>query len=116
MLNPFPELLFLAPLSATLLRAAAAAVFLLAGVAHARGTEAVPRRYVLAVVEILIGLSLAFGFYTQVGALIGILVSLAWLIVSTLRPTPMSTALLTLVLCLSLLLSGAGPLSFDLPL
>ncbi|PIR82511.1 hypothetical protein COU20_01780 [Candidatus Kaiserbacteria bacterium CG10_big_fil_rev_8_21_14_0_10_59_10] len=114
MLSLFPELLFLAPLSATLIRAAAALVFLYAAWHHITIIESRLLK-ALGIAEVGIALLLLAGIYTQAAALAGALVALLWLS-RGIRPLPLSTALLTFALTLSLLVTGAGALAFDLPL
>jgi len=115
MLNVFPELLFLAPLAALLIRAASASLFILAGIAHWKYSDNNTGK-VFAVIEVAVAIALAVGFYTQIAALIAVLVILAWLFMKDVRPLPMSTMLLLLVTSFSLILTGSGPISFDLPL
>ena len=112
----FPELLFLAPLSALLIRASVAAVFAIAAYTHSRNTPS-SFTYTFIVLEALAVLSLAAGVYAQVGALLGVLLAGTWLAIGRpLRPYPLSTTLLVLVMCLSILVTGPGAFAFDLPL
>jgi len=115
MLNVFPELLFLAPLAALLIRAATASLFVLAGIAHWKYSDSTIGK-TLSVIEVAIAIALAVGFYTQVAAIVAIFVIIAWLFMKDVRPLPMSTMLLLLVTSFSLILTGSGPISFDLPL
>ena len=115
MLNVFPELLFLAPLAALLIRAASASLFILAGIAHWKYSDSTVGK-AFAVVETAVAIALAVGFYTQVAALVAVCVIVAWLFMKDVRPLPMSTMLLLLVTSASLILTGSGPISFDLPL
>jgi len=114
MLNVFPELLFLAPLAAVLIRGAVAAIFILAALAHYK--KGVSHLLVLAALEVLTGILLAIGLYTQVATILGVILIGIWLWSPSTRIFPMSTVLLSLVLALSLLVTGSGPISFDLPL
>ena len=71
-------------------------------------------------VELLVALGLLLGFYTQVAAILGVIICLKVLLVKRgLRHvSPLSHlgyALLALI-CLSLLFTGAGAFAFDLPL
>jgi len=118
MFNIFPELLFLAPASALLIRAATAAVFATAAYLHFKGREegGVRAFSFFAVVEIAIAGALAVGFYTQPAAIAGIVLVVAWFTRERLRPFSISTLFLLLVMCITLIVTGAGPLSFDLPL
>ncbi len=75
---------------------------------------------ILGIIELLVGLSLILGLYTQIGALVAGAISLI-LLISKLWGKPFGTegALFDFVLLsisLSLMFSGAGFLAFDLPL
>jgi len=115
MLNIFPELLFLAPIAALLIRAATASAFILAALVHWKRDKTIIIK-TLSVIEGIIAIALAVGFYTQPAAILGVLLIFVWLFKSELRPLPISTILLLLVMSISLLLTGSGPISFDLPL
>jgi len=114
MLSVFPGILFLAPFSALLIRVALAFVFFSAAGKHRTKTELSLR--VLAGIELAVSVSVLAGAWTQVGALAGGVLAIVWLIRPVIRPVSFIATLLTLVLCLSLILTGAGPLAFDLPL
>ena len=114
MLSVFPDILFLAPLSAFLIRVALALVFLYAGWKHFSHSEN-SFRY-LAVVEFISAISIGAGAKMQIGALVGGCVIFFWLSRANLRPVAKSTALLALVMCISLLVTGSGAIAFDLPL
>jgi uncharacterized membrane protein YphA (DoxX/SURF4 family) len=135
MLNPFPEILFLDPLAPFILRTAVGIIFLLIGYSHltkerregiasdlrlkwgATGTFFI---WVIGIAEILSGLSLILGLLTQIGALVGGIISikLLWLRKTYTKIAPHSSAFYTLlfIVCLSLLFTGAGAFAFDLPL
>jgi uncharacterized membrane protein YphA (DoxX/SURF4 family) len=115
MLNVFPELLFLAPLAALLIRAAAASAFVLAALVHWKHSHDMIIKN-LSIFEFIIAIALAVGFYTQIAALLAIILIAVWLFIEKFRPLPISTILLLLVMNISLLLTGSGPISFDLPL
>lgn len=75
---------------------------------------------ILGIVELLAGLSLILGLYTQIGALIAGIISLI-LLISKLLGKPFGTEgvlfdFILLSISLSLMFSGAGFLAFDLPL
>ena len=114
MLSLFPQLFFLAPFSASLIRLAVAAVFMYTAWVHwnrqdlrlARGKS---------IVEGLCAIALVLGYYVQAAAIVSLVISIMWA-ASPARPIPLSTTLLTIVMCLSLLVTGAGLLAFDLPL
>lgn len=114
MVSLFPEILFLAPFSALLIRVAAAAVFGYAASKHLAQPALAMRS--VGVVEGLCALMLFLGLYAQAGALIGIALFLVHAFFPRFRVLPASTGWLLLVLCVSLLITGAGPLAFDLPL
>ncbi len=114
MLSIFPDILFLAPLAPFVIRIALAVLFVSVGWSRVYQNDLVLRSFAL--VEIAVAAALALGAWTQPAALAGALVVLAWIVRPTLRPTPVSTALLALVMCLSLLVTGAGAFAFDLPL
>lgn len=114
MLSLFPEILFLAPFSAFVIRVAVALMF--ANVAWTRLGSADRALKTFAYIDVLISLSLLLGLYTQLAALIGLLCTAAWLLVPKWCPLPRSTVVLLLVMCLSLLVTGPGPFGFDLPL
>ncbi len=68
----------------------------------------------------LIGIGLFFGIYTQLAAIFGAIVTVKLIVYKNLYPafvplTRISSALL-LVICISLILTGAGAFAFDLPL
>ncbi|OGG44992.1 hypothetical protein A2673_02775 [Candidatus Kaiserbacteria bacterium RIFCSPHIGHO2_01_FULL_50_13] len=71
---------------------------------------------VLWVVEAVIAIIFVLGAYTQLVALIGGIVAVEWMLSRRTRPVARGAAFLSLVMCLSLLLTGAGALAFDLPL
>lgn len=114
MLSVFPGILFLAPLSAFLIRVALALVLAHAARKHFSSTENTFR--FLAVTELVAAISIGAGAWTQAGALAGVFLSLSWLYLPNTRPVSLIATLLILVLCLSLILTGAGPLAFDMPL
>ena len=68
----------------------------------------------------VVGLLLIVGYYTQLAAIAGVIVSLKHGSLSsrlaTILPLPRSAYVLLGIICFSLLFSGAGALAFDLPL
>ncbi|MDO8562031.1 MAG: hypothetical protein Q7S05_04380 [bacterium] len=114
MLSVFPDILFLAPLSASLIRIALGLVLAYAAWKHFSQAENFSR--FLAVVEFLSAIAVTLGARTQVGALVGVAIISIWLSRAPLRPVALGTALLALVMCLSLLVTGGGAFAFDLPL
>ena len=114
MLSVFPDILFLSPFAMLFMRLAAATVFGYAAWQHIPQASMLAR--VVAVLEIVCAALLLVGLYTQPAALLGIAMFFLYTFIPSLRTVPTSTNLLLLVLCASLLLSGAGALAFDLPL
>ncbi len=132
LLSLFPQLLFLAPLSATLLRIAAGVAFLLMAWVHlqkrdelgqidfpivGRGTW-IPT--LASIVELAIAAGLIFGIYTQAFALLGTLRALKSFVwkrrYGAMIPLSRTASALLFVICLSLVFTGAGVFAFDLPL
>ncbi|OGG58560.1 hypothetical protein A2765_02435 [Candidatus Kaiserbacteria bacterium RIFCSPHIGHO2_01_FULL_56_24] len=114
MLSLFPELLFLAPFSAFVIRISVSIVLAHAAYKHLPVSSAATRT--LGVIEGLCALLLFIGAYTQAAALVGLCIFLIHIFMPSLRPLPRSTIILALILCLSLIVTGAGPFAFDLPL
>lgn len=132
MLSVFPQILFLAPLSATLLRVAAAFTFAYVVWKQAEHREDLARiRFPIVgsgmwivwlsiIIEGSIALALFVGIYTQVAALLGAIAAAKYVFWKKYAPTAVpltrGTSLLLLVVTLSLLVTGAGAFAFDLPL
>ena len=114
MLSVFPELLFLAPLSAFLIRLALSIVFGYVALRHVSHDDILVRAFALA--EAGIALALFFGAWTQPAAIVGVCIILSWFALPKLRSVALGTALLSLVLAATLLLTGPGPFAFDWPL
>ncbi len=114
MLSVFPELLFLAPFSVFIIRIALGSVFIYATLQHIGNPANIIR--LLGVVEGIIAAFVIAGAWTQAAALIAIGLISIWLFAPRFRTVALGTILLSLVLALTLVLSGAGPLAFDLPL
>ena len=114
MLSVFPGILFLSPFSAFFIRIALALVLLFAAKKHWPRTELLFRG--LATVEFAVAVLIGAGAWTQVGALVGGALAIFWLVRPAMRPVSFIATLLTIVLCISLILTGAGPFAFDLPL
>jgi hypothetical protein len=114
MLSLFPELLFLSPFAAFLIRIALAAVFGWSALSRIRHGGALLKAF--GVIDALLAAAFLVGFSTQLAAIIGAICTAAWLIKTDWNPYPKSTAALALVMCASLLVLGAGPFAFDLPL
>jgi hypothetical protein len=135
-LNPFPQLLtfgygsyFFAPF---ILRVAVAVVLGYLAYKHFKNREKLADMrfpivgsgmwivWLAFVVEGLTALGLFVGSHTQYAAILGGLIALKQLVWGRKYPhffmLSTGTAALVLVICLSLLLTGAGALAFDLPL
>ena len=115
MLSLFPEILFLAPFSIFLIRIALATTLAYSAWNHFGGNAENNAR-VLAVLEIVAAIAIGVGVWTQAAALGAALILGATLALPRLRNVALGTALLALVMSLSLIVTGAGILSFDLPL
>lgn len=114
MLSLFPELLFLAPFSAFVLRIALAVSIGYSAWRHEASREVLIR--LVGAAELGIAVSLVLGWGAQASAVFAaasIVVSLA---VPRMRALPPSTLWLLLALSLSILVTGAGAFAFDLPL
>ena len=134
MLNPFPDLLVYSLLAPFILRVVAALIFINLGLLAFRGEKeswitsfktlniSRPEQTIKVVgaIEIIGGLMLFFGFYTQVAALVLSLLLFAESYVEYKDPDILKRNLvfyiLVLAITLSLLLSGAGAFAIDLPL
>lgn len=114
MLSLFPQILFLAPFSALLIRVALAVVFAYSAWNLLRQNDTLSRG--VGILEIVIAGLLIAGAWTQVAALAGLIFVGIHLVAPRLRTVALGTALLSFVLCLSLLVTGAGAFAFDLPL
>ena len=132
MLSLFPQLLFLAPFSATLLRIAAGLVFLYLAYFHYSNKHKMAEELssliggagvicvLYSLLELIVAAGLLAGAWTQLAALVGFLIAVKVLLIRSslkeLRPlSPLSYALLA-VICLSLIVTGAGAFAIDLPL
>jgi uncharacterized membrane protein YphA (DoxX/SURF4 family) len=76
--------------------------------------------WVAIVVEFVVGAGLFLGYHTQVAAILGALISLKHFVwrgnYKNFFILSRTTTFLLFVICLSLILTGAGALAFDLPL
>ena len=133
MLNPFPELLWLSIMVPFILRLTLGGVFLFEGykrlvIKRDQFLSLFKERWtqkggallwIFGVLEILIGGLFIVGLYTQIAALFAIIIVLAAVFVrhgSLFLVRGKMVQLFIFVISLSLLLSGAGPFAFDLPL
>ena len=135
MLSVFPDLLFLDPLAPFFLRVTVGIIFLLMGYNHltrerreglasdlrlkwgATGTFFI---WYLGIFEVITGLFLIIGFLTQIAAIVGGVITLKLLYgrkkYPKIAPQGSSFYIILFVICLSLLLTGAGAFAIDLPL
>ncbi len=114
MLSLFPDLLFLAPFSALALRVALAALLALTAWRHVSEPQNLARAW--AILEIAAAVAIFVGAWTQAAALAAAVWLFASLFVKEMRAFPKSTAVLAIIIALSLVVTGPGPFSFDLPL
>jgi len=114
MLSVFPEILFLAPFSAFFIRITLALVFAYAVSHHFKNNDITVRGF--SIVEAATAVALLLGAWIQPVAILSICLIGSWFLLPKLRSVALGTALLSLVLALTLLITGAGPLAFDLPL
>lgn len=92
-------------------------------VSLARKSDTQKLRYMsctLAVVEVVVGVLLFIGLYTQIAAIAGMLIALMFKVLSF-GKSPLAlygrvTYFLLFMVCFSLLFLGAGAFAFDLPL
>lgn len=110
----FREILFLTPMAAFFLRVAAGSALGLLAYRHVFVPQNSFR--VAGIIEGIIAVLLIAGAYTQPAALLGAIVLGIILSIPAYRALPRSTLALLIVICLSLVLTGAGPFAFDLPL
>ncbi len=132
MFNTFPALLTYSFFAPTLLRITAAVVFAYLAYYHYQHKDAVARTrfpivgegmwiaWLALAVEAAVAIGLFLGYHTQIFAILGALIAIKAAFWGGKYPTffvlSRSTALLLLIICISLLVTGAGALAFDLPL
>jgi len=134
MLSIFPSLLAYGMIGTTLLRLSLGVVFLILGYRtfkrdrenflsffHKLGLRGgLYLSIVLALVEIIVGIFLLIGLYTQVAAIIALIISLKILLLNflgkKLTSETSSFYILTAVISASLIFLGAGVIALDLPL
>ncbi|PIR84157.1 hypothetical protein COU18_00160 [Candidatus Kaiserbacteria bacterium CG10_big_fil_rev_8_21_14_0_10_51_14] len=114
MLSLFPEIMFLAPAGVFLIRIALGCVFVYAAWRHVAQKDIAVR--ISGIVESLVAAALIAGAWTQAAALAALLITVVHFAVRRLRTASLGTALLSLVMSLSLIVMGAGIFAFDLPL
>ncbi|MEK7200907.1 MAG: DoxX family protein [Patescibacteria group bacterium] len=134
MLNPFPDLLVYSLLAPFILRVVAGSIFINLGVLLFRGEKErwlaslsalnIPNPKliikILGIIEVVSGIMLILGFYTQIASLILALLVFAESYIEYKQPEILKRNfvfyIILLAIVLSLLLSGAGRPAFDLPL
>ncbi len=115
MLAMFPDILFLAPFSVLAIRIALTATLVYSAWQHlAHGESAVGR--ILGVLEIAAACAIAVGAWTQLGGIAASLILLGAIALPHTRTTALGTTLLAFVMATSLIITGPGVFSFDLPL
>ena len=113
-LSIFPEILFLAPFSALFIRVALGMVFAYAAWKHFERSDVTVRAF--AFPEGILSIALIVGAWVQLDALISLFIICMWFFFPKLRVVALGTALLSILLSATLLVTGAGPVAFDLPL
>jgi uncharacterized membrane protein YkgB len=126
MFSVFPAMLVYYLFGAFVLRMAAAITlfyFTKEHVSLARKSETQKLKYtsyILAAIEVVLGVLLFIGLYTQVAALAGMLIAVTLKVLSFTKSPLASygkvTYFLLFMVCFSLLFLGAGAFAFDLPL
>ena len=133
-LNVFPELLFYGGFGPLILRLVLGGIFITTGYLKLNKEE---KRWILSLdslgikkshlvvrllgaVEMTVGTMLIFGFYTQLAALVIVLISFSEVYIEMREELIIKRSLafyiLTLAIALALMFLGAGFLAFDLPL
>ncbi len=130
MLNPFP-IQFLALLAYAILRIIVAAILLYLGFSHIQHREVLKEQFsqfrfglvlvwYLGTLEIIVGMMFMFGFYTQIAALLSMLMAIKFMILKGRLASPLIPGrlfyLLLFGVSLSLFITGAGIFAFDLPI
>ena len=117
MLNPFPDLLIYSTFAPFILRLVLGFVYLDLGILNFKKSGNIK---LLGIVEIIGALMLFFGFYTQLAALLFIIIGGVSFYLEYKDESVMKRDivfyLLVLAIAVSLLLSGAGAYAKDLPL
>ena len=134
MLNPFPELLVFGFFAPTILRIAAATIFIYVAYMQTQHREAMAKIpfpiigtsfgmgvvWFAVAVELALAGALIAGYYTQIAAIVGAIAAVKYFVFGKRWPTFSSisrgTSALLFIILVSLLLSGAGALAYDLPL
>ena len=115
MLSLFPEILFLAPVSIFLFRVALALTLTYSAWRHF-SSEADTGTRAFGALEIAAAVSIGAGAWTQAAALGAVMILAAELGLPRMRTLAMGTTLLAFVMAISLVVTGPGAFSLDLPL
>jgi uncharacterized membrane protein YphA (DoxX/SURF4 family) len=117
MLNPFPDLLIYSAMAPFILRVVLGFVYLDIGIMNFKKSG---NFKLIGVVEIIGAIMLFLGFYTQIAAIIFIVIAGTSLYIeykdAAVLRRDLAFYLLLLAISVSLLLSGAGAYARDLPL
>lgn len=114
MLALFPQILFLAPFSALLIRLTLVILLSYAAWHHMSRRDTVLRAW--SILEVALAAALFIGLWVQAIACVVLLATALAVILPKMRAYPLSTTLLMCMMSLSLVVTGAGALAFDLPL
>ncbi len=115
MLSLFPDILYLAPFSIFFIRIALATTLAYSAWQHFSNRSDASSR-LLGALEVAAAVGIAIGAWTQVGGVAASLIFIGVIALPRLRVVALGTALLALVMALSLIVTGPGVFSFDLPL
>ena len=114
MLSLFPQILFLSPFAALLIRIILALFLALAAWRHLSRSDMGSR--IRSVIEVALAVPIFVGAWTQAVALLGLILVGITLFMPKLRAYPLSTLILGCVLFATLVVTGAGAYAFDLAL
>lgn len=133
MFNPFPELFFLQPVAPLIIRVVIGIFLIYIGylTAFVRREDLQKKFHIekyplpnfipwkLGIAEILVGIFLVIGLYTQIVAIVAAYIFLNLAVLDNPKTGiigyPKGTYLLSALIVLTLVLSGAGSMAFDLP-
>jgi hypothetical protein len=113
LLSVFPQILFLAPLTAFMFRITLAILLIYSAWPHYAARS---MQRILALIEIILAAALAFGVGTQITALVAFVLFVFLLFYPSAHTYPRSTIILAAIIALSLVVTGAGLFAIDLPL
>ncbi len=115
MLSIFPDILFLAPLSIFLFRVALAITLAYSAWHHFRTASNTSAR-MFGILEIVAAVMIGAGAWTQAAAMGAAIILMTQLGLPHMRRAALGTTILALVMAVSLIFTGPGVFSFDLPL